>query len=225
MLDTTQTLVLLELACDEERRFSSRLTEDERAASGTLDEPAPKDMLAHIAGAKEAMRGALVAAREGGDPDAAHDRDELYRANRGRRWEDIEKDAEHAGAALATEVERLDPAALTSSPDWISEPTLGEEIVMYGVTHSLTHLFDPLLARGDAPEAVRAQTRYVDALPDDASPELRAGGLYNLGCLQARLGNLDEALQLIEQATALEPGLADLARRDSDLEPLRARLP
>ena len=48
---------------------------------------------------------------------------------------------------------------------------------MYGVTHSITHLFELLCARGDAQEAVRAQSRYLEALPDDASAELAVPGL------------------------------------------------
>ena len=86
---------------------------------------------------------------------------------------------------------------------------------MYGVTHSLTHLFDPLFARGEADDAVRAQRRLLDALPDGANAELRAGALYNLGCLYARLGRDDEALALLLEATALEPGLAEHARDDA----------
>ena len=224
MLGNRDLISLLELARDEERRFAGRLSADERAAAGTLDRPAPKDVLAHIAGAKEAMRAALVDAREGGDPDASHDRDALFHASRALPFDAVEHDAELAGGALIAEVERVSPAVLATSPAWISEPTLGEEIVMYGVTHSLTHLFDPLCERGEAREALRMQQRYVDALPADASAELRAGARYNLGCLHARLGQEDDALMLIEQATALEPGLADLARTDPDLECLQLQL-
>ncbi len=224
MLGNRDLISLLELARDEERRFAGRLSADERAAAGTLDEPAPKDVLGHIAGAKEAMRRALVDAREGGDPDDSHDREALFHAQRALPFDAVEHDAELAGGALIAEVERISPAVLATSPGWISEPTLGEEIVLYGVTHSLTHLFDPLCERGEAREALRMQQRYVDALPADASAELRAGARYNLGCLHARLGHDDDALLLIEQATALEPGLADLARTDPDLERLQLQL-
>lgn len=224
MLNHHELIALLYLARDEERRFSSRLNADERAETGNLDHPAPKDVLAHIAGAKDAMRAALVASREGGDPNPSHDREALFEANRSRPFDVIEGDAERFSAELVAEVERVRPTTLASSPPWISEPTLSEEIVMYGVTHSLTHLFDPLFARGESSEAVRAQTRYVDALPDDATAELRAGALYNLGCLHARLGREDDALMLIEESTTLEPGLANLAQRDPDLQPIRALL-
>jgi tetratricopeptide (TPR) repeat protein len=225
MLERHELIMLLQLASDEERRFASRLTADERAATGTLEQPAPKDVLGHIAGAKEAMRATLVAAREGEDPDASHDREALFQAHRARPFDEVASDAERYSDALVSEVERQCPATLASSPAWITEPTLGEEIVMYGVTYSLTHLFEPLRERGDAPDALRAQKRYLEALPANASAQLRAGALYNLGCLYARLGREDDALVLIDEATTLEPGLADLAHRDPDLQPVRARLP
>jgi len=225
MIDPHELVTLLHLASDEERRFAARLREDERTAIGTLERPAPKDVLAHIAGAKEAMSAALVAARQGEDVDPSHDREALFRANYARAFSDVENDAERCSNELVAEVERLDASTLASSPAWIHETTLSDEIVMYGITHSLTHLFNPLFARGDAEDAVRAQQRLIDALPDDANAELRAGALYNLGCLHARLGRDDQALALIREATALEPGLAEHANRDPDLESVRDRLP
>jgi tetratricopeptide (TPR) repeat protein len=46
--------------------------------------------------------------------------------------------------------------------------------------------------------------------------------LYNLACAEARLGELDPALGHLEQSIGLRPALADLAREDEDLAPLRA---
>jgi tetratricopeptide (TPR) repeat protein len=225
MIESHELVALLQLARDEECRFVSRLTEDEREATGTLEAPAAKDVLAHIAGAKAAMATALVAAGAGEVADSSHDREALFNANHARPFDEVENDAERFSDTLVAEVERLPAAALASSPAWIDEPTLSDEVVMYGVTHSLTHLFDPLFARGEADDAVRAQRRLLDALPDGANAELRAGALYNLGCLHARLGRDDEAVALLLEATALEPGLADHARDDSDLRSIRARLP
>ena len=225
MLGNRDLISLLELARDEERRFAGRLSADERAAAGTLDR-------ARAEGRARAYRG-----REGSDaqqrwstrakagiPMTRTTEKRSSTHSRALPFDAVEHDAELAGGALIAEVERISPAVLATSPAWISEPTLGEEIVMYGVTHSLTHLFDPLCERGEAREALRMQQRYVDALPADASAELRAGARYNLGCLHARLGHDDDALLLIEQATALEPGLADLARTDPDLERLQLQL-
>ncbi len=74
MIESHELVALLQLARDEERRFVSRLTEDEREAIGTLEAPAAKDVLAHIAGAKAAMAAALAAAGAGEGADPSHDR-------------------------------------------------------------------------------------------------------------------------------------------------------
>ena len=115
------------------------------------------------------MAAALAAAGAGEDADPSHDREALFRANHARLFDEVETDAERCSDTLVAEVERLPAAALASSPAWIDEPTLGDEVAMYGVTHSLTHLFDPLFARGEADDAVRAQRRLLDALPDGAT--------------------------------------------------------
>jgi len=45
--------------------------------------------------------------------------------------------------------------------------------------------------------------------------------LYNLACAEARLGEIDPALEHLATALAGRPDLADLARGDDDLAPLR----
>lgn len=57
-------------------------------------------------------------------------------------------------------------------------------------------------------------------------PSLRKKAVYfyNLGCYSARLGLKDEALAMLEQAFAKEPGLRKAARKDPDLAALREQL-
>ena len=46
--------------------------------------------------------------------------------------------------------------------------------------------------------------------------------LYNLACAEAQLGEADAALEHLAAAIAERPDLADNAREDSDLDPIRA---
>lgn len=57
-------------------------------------------------------------------------------------------------------------------------------------------------------------------------PSLRKKAVYfyNLGCYSARLGLVEEALLMLEQAFAKEPGLRKAARKDPDLAALREQL-
>ena len=44
---------------------------------------------------------------------------------------------------------------------------------------------------------------------------------FNLACYEAQLGRLEEARAFLAQACRLNPGCAELAKTDPDLEPLR----
>jgi tetratricopeptide (TPR) repeat protein len=219
--DSRDLIDLLAFAHEEERRFAADLSEDEQALAGTLEDPAPKDVLAHLAGAKDGMRRALETRRRGGEPDASHDRAALFAANRGRSFAAVQDALARATDDLIAEVARLRGPDVHSSPAWIDAPTLGEEIVTYGVNHSLVHLFEPLSTRGDAAECIRIQEDFVVALPADATARLRGGALFNLACLYCRAERADDARQVLDEALQLAPELADQVVTDPDLEPLR----
>ena len=51
--------------------------------------------------------------------------------------------------------------------------------------------------------------------------EDRGGLLFNLACSESRLGEVDAALEHLNAAIAAAPGLAENAREDSDLDPIR----
>jgi tetratricopeptide (TPR) repeat protein len=73
----------------------------------------------------------------------------------------------------------------------------------------------PLFESGDYEEgADRAQALIADDPP--------YGGLYyNTACFEARAGRTDDALAHLRRAVELAPYLAELAREDDDLAPLR----
>jgi hypothetical protein len=209
---------------DEEQCFAGCLTAAERAVTGTPEQPSPKDSFAHAIGAKQRMLEALVAARTGGAPQPSHDRDSLFEANAARAFASVERDAGRIARALLAEVEGLSADDLRSSPPWIGEETLADEIVQQCVTHALAHMSDPLCERGDVAVALRAQTRFVEALPDDTSVRQRSRALYNLGCLSLRAGREGDAVGSVAQAIELRPSLIEHARSDPDLEAIKTRL-
>jgi len=71
------------------------------------------------------------------------------------------------------------------------------------------HLDDPAAAAEAAARALAIEPDYCPAR-------------YNLACALARLGRLDEALDALAAAVALDADLAALARDDGDLAALRA---
>jgi hypothetical protein len=224
MPEPRQIMALLELERDEEQVFSGYLTPAERGERGTPEHLAPKDYFAHAISGKRQMLGALVAARTGGVPDATHAADEVFEANVDRSFDDLQSEARQVAADLRTEVEHLDQDALNSSPEWVSDETLADEIIQQCVTHALVHLFEPLCAVGHTDEALQAQLRFVAALPRDTGVLQRSRALYNLGCLQLRAGQADDAVRSIGAATELRPSLLEHGRHDPELAQIKDRL-
>ncbi len=73
----------------------------------------------------------------------------------------------------------------------------------------------PLFERGELAEAKQMLNEALGRYDD------REALLYNLACAEARLGEIDPALEHLATALAGRPDLADLARGDDDLAPLR----
>ena len=219
-----ELIALIQLARDEERGFERLLTPQQREATGTLDEPSPRDLLAHATGAKESLRAALAAARAGRPQSASHSREELFAANSTREFASIEDDAERVTRALVAEVELLDADALGAAPEWIEGETVADEILQQAVTHALAHILDPLARLGHPDTAIAAQERFLASLPADCSQLQRTRAQYNLGCLCALAGRDDEALRHITDALRARPALLEHARTDPDLERLRHRI-
>jgi len=65
-------------------------------------------------------------------------------------------------------------------------------------------------------DAVQAGRSALAARPDHVPL------LYNLACTESRAGRLDEALQHLQQAVALEPDRAGNAQTEPDFDPIRA---
>jgi hypothetical protein len=216
-----QITALLELERDEEGVFSECLTAAERGERGTQEHPAPKDYFAHVIGGKRQMLQALVAARTGAVPDASHDAQEVFEANADRSFDDLEREAGQVAADLRREVEHLDRDSLGSSPEWVSDDTLADEIIQQCVTHGLVQLFEPLCARGHTDQALQTQLRFIAALPPDTSVLQRSRALYNLGCLHLRAGHADDAVISIRAAGQLRPTLLEHARQDPELAPIK----
>jgi tetratricopeptide (TPR) repeat protein len=73
-----------------------------------------------------------------------------------------------------------------------------------------------LLDAGDAVAAKRILTEALDHYSD------RGGLLYNLACAEAQLGETDAALEHLRAALHADRSLAESARHDADLVPLRS---
>ena len=67
-------------------------------------------------------------------------------------------------------------------------------------------------------EAAAAFEEGIEAVPDFP------GVYYNAGCMRARTGDTERALEHLRRAIELDPSFAELAKSDSDFDPIREQV-
>jgi len=227
-MELGQKLVeLLERAWAEERFFLERLPEDERSAPGELHRWGPKDSVAHVADWKERLAQNLAAGDRGAGPLAYPNyleiNDQGFLEHCEQPWTAVLEWAETAHRHLVAQVERRSEAELRGTAPWPEGQPLWQRIANGGFVHAIQMHLCPYYAE-------RGQEAYADALQEEALGLL--GGLdegagwqgtvrYNLACHYALSGRKEAALARLGEALALNPGLRDWARQDTDLDSLR----
>lgn len=76
---------------------------------------------------------------------------------------------------------------------------------------------EPAARSGDFERALGVMREGLDLHPDGAAL------LYNLACYETLAGHHDEAVSHLVAALAADPAVAEWARSDADLDPLRSR--
>jgi tetratricopeptide (TPR) repeat protein len=225
-----QVLDILRLGSETERAFGEGLSEAQRETCGTYEQWCAKDVLAHIAFWKERMAGRVTAAARGESLERMEDYEQVnaacFAAHQHESWKQVWAYATEAHQALVAATEALSEAQL-------NDPTLMPQqggrlpwrlVVGTGYTHAMTHLASYYAAHDQPGLAIQLQERANAELAElDDSPEWRGGLLYNMACVHALAGQLDEAVEELRQALTLHPGLTEWSKEDSDLASLRDR--
>jgi tetratricopeptide (TPR) repeat protein len=151
-------------------------------------------------------------------------RDELLAETRRLPWPELEREARRVVAALAERITTLTHEELVAEEPWseVGEPPLWRQLFCTGVVHQVTVMSERLRDHGEVDEAIglnerlRARVRRT-SLP----PKAEGDALYNLACLHAGAGRRAEAVELLEEAIALNPHLVEWSQKDSDLDGIR----
>jgi hypothetical protein len=89
-------------------------------------------------------------------------------------------------------------------------------------THPVIHLAGFAVAHGREPAATRWQEEVAAAVENlDPDPASRGIVRYNLACHYALTGKSAKAIELLRTALAMNPGLTDWSKQDTDLASLR----
>jgi len=107
---------------------------------------------------------------------------------------------------------------------WYAAAGTSEAVLRNSYTHPRVHLAAYWKENGHLDRAARL---WEDAQPDlracEVSPRFVALAQYNLACLRVPQGELDEAMQLLEEALPASELLKGAAPKDPDLVPLYDR--
>jgi tetratricopeptide (TPR) repeat protein len=215
---------LLGRAQSDQRALLAELSEDERAAVGTADRWAIKDMIVHVAFWKNRQLERLSAAARGETPVEAEHYDQVnarvFEAWRERSWPAAIDDSERIFEALVAQVREFDSAAL-ADPDryeWQSGRSLLLSVAGNGFWHPESHIAQCYIDRGDLPRATQMQEEVTEQLGqygDLLAP--RGEALYNLACFYAASGQTEQALALLPDALRLLPSVLEWSKEDPDL--------
>ncbi len=163
--------------------FAASLSNRALERAGTHEEWSPKDLLAHVAAAKQRLADALADDSAGGTRSLAHDEAVVYETYADAAWTEIERFAEGATASLLARLgeipgpQLVDPAAFA----WLEGRALGAVAVGYAVTHPLTHLAD--FHRDSARSVTEKLVELLGSIPAALADE---GVRANLSAARAR---------------------------------------
>jgi hypothetical protein len=181
---------------------------------------AAKDHLAHLAWWRDRNARRVDAFRTGGEPPPEVDLDTqnaiIYQANRERPATEILAEANKSWDRIAAAIEAC------SEDDLMKDPTLLDAGPANG-GHLGMHLMFWYLASGDETSAEAAMRwAYELETAAAANDSARAYASYNLACFYGRIGRAGSALPFLRESFKGAPELLDLARNDTDLDPIRS---
>jgi tetratricopeptide (TPR) repeat protein len=157
----------------------------------------------------------LVTDHDETDPDSG---DELYVVTAGHAWFELNGETQDAPAGTFVYVPPGTRRTAFAREAGTTVIAIGGGPVGQPYKPNGWELFTPLLPLFESGEyelgADRAQALLAEDPPYSAV-------YYNTACFESRAGRTDEALAHLQRAVELSPGLAELARDDDDLAPLR----
>ncbi len=220
---------ILQRTREEEERFIAGVSDEERAAVGTLEAWAIKDTIAHLAEWRLRAGQRLAAARQGKTPptfegEIADLNAAIFEQYREQSWVEVTGALERAHQEMVAHVEALSEEDLVDTErfPWQEGRPLWRTVAGNGCMHPVLHLVELYLKRGERDHAVEVQeemTLLLAALDDSAT--WQGITTYNLACVYALAGEKERAIEKVGDALHLNPDLAEWSKEDPDLASIR----
>lgn len=216
---------------------AARAKEEEALVPQVNDAPPPvpgqwtaKDQLAHLTAWRVFAADELEANGRGETmPDATIEEElfnaRAYASNRDRPASEVVAAARDSWDRLGVAVDDASDAVLLKPRQRRPYQQQWQTVPNNTYYHLAEHLVYWYLDLGDVAQAERA-ARWGYDLAVGTYPEDRVVAVaeYNLACIYGRVGRVDEAVSRLKRAFELRPDLRDVAKDDTDLDPIRAEV-
>jgi tetratricopeptide (TPR) repeat protein len=221
-------LGLLDTANQKQLAFTESLSGADRETSGTPEQWAAKDTLAHMAAWTQHLADNLSGLIQAPEPLDGEETDqanaEIFEDHRHKNWNEILELLKTAYHSLKKEVEALPEEKFQSTNvlTWQEDRPLWRLIVNSGYTHPLLHIVGHYTKLGETVRATALQEEMTNQLSElDDSPEWKGTLTYNLACQYSLIGQKQDAVRALRMALELNPGLLNWSKQDPDLDALR----
>lgn len=222
-------VALVERGEEQEAAFRAAIPLEERERTGSAEQWAPKEVIAHLGFWKRVQAERITAEAAGEAPRDLSDyqtvNTESWPEHARLTWDESVARSEAGAQALIAALRALPPQWLAGDDDTVQErlDRLTSTTIGNSNGHVAAHAGDHFLSRHDVAEARRVNERALaGVLAANLGPAVEGFTRYNVACFYALNGFPDEALGELRQAFALRPDLAEWARQDTDLDNLRA---
>jgi tetratricopeptide (TPR) repeat protein len=216
-------LDLLERAYEEELVFVQGLSDKERSAVGTPEQWSAKDVIAHIAAWKKRAAQVLAALRSG-EPGPGFDsldriNAKTFEEHQNLPWSDVLSRSAQRYEFLREQTDAAPDDVLIAS----EEPNRHDEPVWWfvvgaGYNHSLGHLAEYYIGRGDTTYAIEMQEEAAEhLLPLDEGLEWQGRVHYGLAIYCAAVRQTSKAVEALRKAFRLHPALVERSKQDPRL--------
>lgn len=209
--------------------LAGRLGESERAAAGTLERWAPKDVFGHVAEwlARDVRRLSIP-----DDPLPVYEGANIEVENRAiferfasENWEEVIAFFHRTYDETQALIARLSAVQIDRTRAYAdgSAREVWRTIAGHALMHAAPH-FAVVYERRGEPELATAmeETAAAELLPLDNSPQWIGTLKYNLACHFAVNGRAKHAIELLRVALRHNSELVERSREDTDLDPIRS---
>jgi hypothetical protein len=223
-----QLLDLLKKSYENELRFIAGFKEEELASSGTVQDWAIKDEIAHIAAWKaissERLRAFMAEEepRNYDDVDAAND--EIFNRDKEKSWQEVAEFHKRAYLELVEDVRKIGEEDILDGQryEWLKGRSLWRRTVHNGYFHPQGHIAFYFSHHGDKERGNQLMEKITATLISlDEQPLWHGRAVYNLACYYSLFGEKETAVKKLQAAFALSPDMIEWSQSDSDLDNIR----